>query len=247
MASLNGLIIEGSFHGKVTLSHAKGQVRFSGVYQNGRAEGPGWVFPSDWERTGFVHLFFSAGEIVPYPVFWIHPDATQVYAGRINGTYLENARKVTDVKVGQFNCVKFLVETKRSEAVSEQETDKVKLPVIIKTSSAHGLLFVRSSKTLVFNRVAKTGSQSITELLVQLESKTGIKPVIAVQDVEYLLESHDEVAKFVAQVDQETIPSAYVKHFNFVNFLQYGALNSPLYINMVRHPVERVSVTPTVL
>ena len=39
--------------------------------------------------------------------------------------------------------------------------------------------------------------------------------------------------------DNHTFPLSYVKHLNFLNFEEFDKKN-PIYINMVRHPVERV-------
>ena len=39
--------------------------------------------------------------------------------------------------------------------------------------------------------------------------------------------------------DNHTYPLSYVKHLNFLNFEEFDRKN-PIYINMVRHPVERI-------
>ena len=36
-----------------------------------------------------------------------------------------------------------------------------------------------------------------------------------------------------------TVPFSYVKHLNFLNFEEFNITN-PIWVNMVRHPVERV-------
>lgn len=36
-----------------------------------------------------------------------------------------------------------------------------------------------------------------------------------------------------------TVPFSYVKHLNFLNFEEFNIIN-PIWVNMVRHPVERV-------
>ena len=40
-------------------------------------------------------------------------------------------------------------------------------------------------------------------------------------------------------MENQTYPLSYCKHLNFLNFEEFDKQN-PIYINMVRHPVERV-------
>ena len=83
-------------------------------------------------------------------------------------------------------------------------------------------------------------SQSITELLVRLQPKNGIEPKVLIQKVELLMEPPERVAEFVGLVDGRSEPTAWVKHYNFVDFSKYGSDWTPTYINIVRDPVERV-------
>jgi len=104
-------------------------------------------------------------------------------------------------------------------------------------------LLVRDGRALIFNRVAKTGSQSITQLLTKLEKRHDFQSQIIIEsNVERLFEAPKILADFVAVVDRKSLTGsfAFVKHVNFVDFDKYGAQWSPLYLNMVRHPVERV-------
>ena len=50
------------------------------------------------------------------------------------------------------------------------------------------------------------------------------------------------VADFVAAVDGFSADSAWVKHYNFVDFSHFGSAWSPTYFNVVRDPVERVKI-----
>ena len=55
---------------------------------------------------------------------------------------------------------------------------------------------------MLLYRIAKTGSQSFIELLVQLEKKNKINPVIQLRQIEQLLEPPNLVGAFVKQVGQ---------------------------------------------
>jgi hypothetical protein len=48
----------------------------------------------------------------------------------------------------------------------------IKIPTEVRTD---GRLFIRSSKMVFFNRIAKTGSQAFIALLYKLESVNGFK------------------------------------------------------------------------
>lgn len=50
------------------------------------------------------------------------------------------------------------------------------------------------------------------------------------------------MADFVAAVDGSSADSAWVKHYNFVDFSRFGSTWSPRYFNVVRDPVERVKI-----
>ncbi|XP_069988777.1 heparan sulfate 2-O-sulfotransferase pipe-like [Penaeus vannamei] len=94
--------------------------------------------------------------------------------------------------------------------------------------------------TLVFNRVPKVGSQSTMELLRALSYKNGFtfhkdRP----QKVENIKLSEREQKRLVQLVDVFRPPSVYVKHVCYINFTTFG-VTQPLYVNMVRDPVERV-------
>ncbi|XP_066956265.1 heparan sulfate 2-O-sulfotransferase pipe isoform X1 [Macrobrachium rosenbergii] len=94
--------------------------------------------------------------------------------------------------------------------------------------------------TLVFNRVPKVGSQSTMELLRALSYKNGFtfhkdRP----QKVENIKLSVREQKRLVQLVDVFRPPSVYVKHVCYINFTIFN-VSQPLYVNMVRDPVERV-------
>ncbi|XP_053638215.2 heparan sulfate 2-O-sulfotransferase pipe [Cherax quadricarinatus] len=93
--------------------------------------------------------------------------------------------------------------------------------------------------TLVFNRVPKVGSQSTMELLRTLSYRNGFtfhkdRP----HKVENIKLTEREQKRLVQLVDVFRPPSVYVKHVCYIDFTIFN-LTQPLYVNMVRDPVER--------
>jgi len=95
-------------------------------------------------------------------------------------------------------------------------------------------------ETLFFNRVPKVGSQTTMELLKSLSVKNNFHyHKDRTQKVETIKLSSREEKWLSNLLDFFSPPSVYVKHVCFVNFTKYG-LPMPIYVNMVRDPIERV-------
>jgi len=93
---------------------------------------------------------------------------------------------------------------------------------------------------LFFNRVPKVGSQTTMELLKSLSIKNKFHyHKDRTQKVETIKLSQSEEKWLSNLLDFFNPPSVYVKHVCFVNFTQFN-LDMPIYVNMVRDPVERV-------
>jgi len=93
---------------------------------------------------------------------------------------------------------------------------------------------------LFFNRVPKVGSQTTMELLKSLSIKNDFHyHKDRTQKVETIKLTYSEEKWLTQLVSFFSPPSAYVKHVCFVNFTQFD-LDMPIYVNMVRDPVERV-------
>jgi len=97
-----------------------------------------------------------------------------------------------------------------------------------------------TKETLFFNRVPKVGSQTTMELIRLLSLKNNFDfHKDRTQKVENIKLTKNEEKWLVNMVDFFKPPSAYVKHVCFVDFSRHN--NSiPIYVNMVRDPVERV-------
>ncbi|XP_037927264.1 heparan sulfate 2-O-sulfotransferase pipe-like [Teleopsis dalmanni] len=93
---------------------------------------------------------------------------------------------------------------------------------------------------VLFNRVPKTGSVQLIELMRNLgkvhnfdvdvdPQQAGIRP---------LLDEYEE-SDFIDNVENIEDGNIFVSHVNYLNFTKYDKPR-PIYINMVRDPVERV-------
>jgi len=95
-------------------------------------------------------------------------------------------------------------------------------------------------ETLFFNRVPKVGSQTTMELMKSLSMKNNFHyHKDRTQKVETIKLTNSEERRLSSLVNTFSPPSVYVKHVCFSNFTKYG-LPMPIYVNMVRDPVERV-------
>ncbi|XP_050316102.1 heparan sulfate 2-O-sulfotransferase pipe [Anthonomus grandis grandis] len=91
-----------------------------------------------------------------------------------------------------------------------------------------------------FNRVPKVGSQTLMELLrrLSIRNQFGFHQD-RVQRVETIRLAPEDQAALSALVSSYEPPSVYIKHVCFTNVSSFG-LPEPIYINLVRDPVERV-------
>ena len=111
---------------------------------------------------------------------------------------------------------------------------------------------IRPAKILFYNRVAKTGSQSITALLHALEKKNGFvvnskttfqfyDPTTMVTSTRELLIVTPEVLQLqLTKMLRTTTPMVFIQHYSFIDFTKFGYDWSPDWFNIVRDPVEKV-------
>lgn len=93
---------------------------------------------------------------------------------------------------------------------------------------------------LFFNRVPKVGSQTFMELLRRLSIRNQFDfHRDTVQRVETIRLSPPDQQVLVSLVSEYTPPASYIKHVCYTNFTRFG-YPSPIYVNVVRDPVERV-------
>ncbi|XP_055843998.1 heparan sulfate 2-O-sulfotransferase pipe isoform X3 [Episyrphus balteatus] len=94
---------------------------------------------------------------------------------------------------------------------------------------------------LFFNRVPKVGSQSLMELMKRL---TKINGYITVRDkpreMETILVTEGRAYQIADEIMELKEPAAYSKHIAYLNFTQLD-FPKPIYINLVRDPIERLA------
>ncbi|KAI3375129.1 hypothetical protein L3Q82_021646 [Scortum barcoo] len=108
-----------------------------------------------------------------------------------------------------------------------------------------GLIAVPRAKTtssFIYNRVPKTASTSFTNIAYDLCGKnhyhvlhintTKNNPVMSIQDQ----------VRFVKNVTEwrEMKPAFYHGHVSFLDFTKFGVKRKPIYINVIRDPIERL-------
>ncbi|XP_055843997.1 heparan sulfate 2-O-sulfotransferase pipe isoform X2 [Episyrphus balteatus] len=88
-----------------------------------------------------------------------------------------------------------------------------------------------------FNRVAKVGSEAMMELIQILKKFNDFEfhPASGTS-MNLKLPAIQEHVETMTQLNEESI---YMKHIGFINFTQFD-LQQPIYMNLVRDPVERV-------
>lgn len=93
---------------------------------------------------------------------------------------------------------------------------------------------------IFFNRVPKVGSQTFMEILRLLSLRNQfVFYQDHVQRVETIRLAETEQLRVASMVSKYDTPSVFIKHISFVNFTKFY-LPEPIYINLVRDPVERV-------
>ena len=108
---------------------------------------------------------------------------------------------------------------------------------------------IKANQTiLVFNRTPKAGSESLWKLIDNLAFRNNFTSMS--DDPEnkkirgentFLRDLSSRKYYVTGLLDQpnSTKPVTYTKHIHFLNFEEFNFTN-PIYINMVRHPVERI-------
>jgi len=94
------------------------------------------------------------------------------------------------------------------------------------------------SRFLIYNRVPKCGSRSLTTLFYKLGALNKFHVTSPYEKGEKQEKNKDEEQKFVSWITSQSHPFAYIRHIYFVDFTRFQ-LHQPIYINFIRDPIER--------
>jgi len=234
---ISGHGIEGVLHGKVVIKNKKEGLVFVGRYLDGRPHGWAWLFcPDDGDQsTGAVYLQFNNGEIVDQKIVFVLPGFEEAVVGTYSEEtgMLENGHKFQISSYGDKGCIRHI----KIPEVDKPGKKKVSLPMQFKV--VEGRVAVTSSRVLLFNRVAKVGSQSLIRLMVELSQTRGYHVSVDQRTVEQYNSPPWEQLQLAETLTSFTMPTVWVRHYNFLDFDSFG-LASPKWVNLVRDPVERV-------
>ncbi|KAH8408064.1 hypothetical protein KR222_008435, partial [Zaprionus bogoriensis] len=93
---------------------------------------------------------------------------------------------------------------------------------------------------ILFNRLEKVGSQSMTKLLGQLGKLHGFTAYRnEIPPTKKILKTWSEETTFAEELMELEEPGAYVEHMNWINFTAHE-FPRPIYINLVRNPIQKV-------
>ena len=99
-------------------------------------------------------------------------------------------------------------------------------------------IMIRPSKVLYFNRVAKTGSNAMTGLIVEYFQDHVIRYNKGQNELLFL--PVIDLKKEFKEMMKVTKPAAFTVHISFIDITQFGSPWVPTWFSMVRDPIERV-------
>ena len=210
-------------------------IDISGRYIDGYPEGPAWIFsPTDSEGTeGALYVHFKHGQLVTEGVVVVLPGWEKAIVGKYQGGSIVEGHRFSISKYRDEGCIR-QVKVPKYKKKGERE---ISSPV--RVSSVGGRVSVVSSRLLLFNRVAKVGSQSLTRLMAELSKRRSYSLEVDQRlEEQYNLAPWDQV-ELAERLAALPNPTVWVRHLNFIDFNALGLAN-PQWLGLVRDPVERV-------
>ena len=230
-----GWVEEGCLHGPVFLLSEDRRLLFSGLFHNGRPRG--WfaaASPSSTAGHGLLLLKEEDGR-------------------RQEAVYLDQERACwgTYMEGKLLGCVHFDLKKPPTDTClalprigheKESTEREVSLPFHVKINSS-GRVMVALKDILIFNRVPKTGSLGIINLLENLSKGNNFTitshSTHADQSIENFTDDFMMNQNLAELISKSEVATVWNRHYNHLDAEEHG-LPPFLHINMVRHPVERI-------
>ena len=227
--------------GKVFIYTDNSNLMGIGMYQHGVPHGPFWILP--WIPTSspqYMFLHFFQGQLIPDKTVVFDVKSRFAMMGTlVNGSILDPAQLVEVDQVGLYRDIIPVIKLPLWD--SEERNQRLKSPYKIFYDASNQRVLVRPSRLLYYNRIAKTGSISMTELLRKLGEKNGNLVHFKAMRYEIVMDSLAGQQQEVQKMIQTFQPTIFVRHYSFVKLQDFGYPDQLVdWFNVVRHPVEKV-------
>jgi len=183
-------------------------------------------------------VHFNRGHLVPENSIFLDPKVKYAMMGVLNGTYLEEAEMVDLEKVAEYQCIPVIKMPPKDPQIKPQ---KILSPFTISNDNKSvQRIMIRPAKIMFYNRVAKTGSQSIMALFQALAKKNVFFVESVPQKREVLIDSEEGLQLKMSNLLHKCRPMVLIQHYSFIDFGKFGYNWTPDWFNIVRDPVEKV-------
>ena len=233
-----GTSVNGVLHGVTIVRHKEGSILFLGRYSHGRPVGQGWAFSPSYDATpGAIAFMTNNGEVICEVVSYVDVGKNKIHSGHYNQESGSLSVFIsTDLTTRVKDCLPYI------DIHHCQESDikyTLELPFLVRVVG--GRVRVSLKNLVVFNRVPKTGSQSMLHLIKDLseEAETFHWVSFVSRSVEYYSSDKEENRELVEFISSQPFPFVWVRHYNFFNPEEFG-VPPFIFINIVRDPVDRV-------
>ena len=207
---------------------------------SGLPHGPFWVF-SFLSKDQFMYVHFNHGNLVHENTIVMDTNAKYAMIGTLNKTHLVDAEMVHLEDIAEYQCMPVLKMPLNDPKIIEGGgRQQILSPFTINSDINLQRIMIRSSKIMFYNRVAKTGSQSITELFRNLDKKNDYVVESIHLGKEALIDSDDGLKRKISKLLKISRPMVLVQHYSFIDLTKFGYTWSPDWFNIVREPVEKV-------
>ena len=240
-SKLVGDFDQNCLEGKVFIYSDNSNLMAVGMYQDGVPHGPFWIMP--WIVTSssqYMFLHFFRGQLIPDNTVLFDVRSRFAMMGTlVNGSILDQAQLVEVDQVGLYRDIIPVIKLPPWDA--KERCQRLQSPYKIFYDASNQRVLVRPSRLMYYNRIAKTGSISMVELLRKLGQKNGYTVIHKAMRYEVVFDSLAGQQQEVEKLIQTFHPMVFVRHYSFVNLEDFGYPDQLVdWFNVVRHPVEKV-------